>query len=92
MPAYQIYAARSDLHDNPQTTEDFSFLVWREVFRAIANIQRKAVEISQTVELEIKVNQFTHHPAEQEVIVFRAEVICEPGKRPRLTKHSVPDG
>lgn len=86
MPAHQVYAACSDLHDNPQTNEDFSFLIWREVFRSIANIERQAVEISQTVELEIKVSQFTHHPAEQEVTVFRAEVVCEPGKRPRLAK------
>ena len=76
-------SAQSSLRTDMQTAEDYSFLIWREIFRAIVRNEKQALESSRTVELEVEVRQ-SDSPCSVKERIIKIEVICEPGKPPRL--------
>ena len=47
------------------TAEDFSFFIWREIFRAIIHNEKQALETSKTLELEVEVKQHDGHCSEK---------------------------
>jgi hypothetical protein len=76
--------ARGELETDLPTAEDFSFFIWREIFRAIVHNEKQALETSKTLEIEVEVKQHDGH-CSKKVRIIKIEVVCEPGKRPRLS-------
>ena len=57
--------------------EDFSFLIWRQIFKAIVENERRAAESGETVQCELEVLQ---HASGSQVSLIRVELVCEAGK------------
>ena len=70
------------LADDRQTTEDFSFHIWRQIFASIVRNEKKALEDFSTVRFEIEVNE-RRSDAREVVPILKIELICEPGKPAR---------
>ena len=65
-----------------EAAEDFSFLIWQEIFRAIIRNEKQALESSKAVGFEVEVKQSDGLAKER---IIKIEVVCEPGKPPRLS-------
>ena len=65
-----------------QTSEGFSFLIWREIYRVIVLHEREALERAMVTQFDIEVKQ-CHAHSESELII-KCRFVCEPGKRPKL--------
>ena len=62
--------------------DDFSFLIWRQIFKAVAEKEKQALESSKTIGFEVEVTQQVANFPHKECLV-RINVICEPGKPAR---------
>ena len=67
---------------DPQTNEDFSFHIWRQIFRSIVRNEKRALEDFSTVRFEIEVNE-RRSDVPEVVSIVKIELICEPGKPAR---------
>ena len=65
--------------------EDFSFLIWRRIFKAIVENERRAAESGETVKCEFEVLQ---HASGSQVSLIRVKLVCELGRpaRPSLVR------
>ena len=72
-------AAESNL-----STEDFSFFIWRKIFRAIAENEKAALRNLETVSFELEVNQRRADLDGKEAIL-KIALVCEPGKPAKAT-------
>jgi hypothetical protein len=66
-----------------QTTEDFSFHIWRQIFRTIVRNEQKAMQTGETVSFAFEVRRQDTDDGNSAPVV-KVEVVCEPGKQPRL--------
>ena len=71
--------------DSTQQLEevDFSFDLWREIFKAIARNEKRAMDTWETIGFEVEVTQRGTESARSECIV-KMDLVCEPGKPARL--------
>lgn len=67
---------------NTLSTEDFSFFIWRKIFRAIAENEKAALQNLETVSFELEVSQRRNDLDDKEAIL-KIELVCEPGKPPK---------
>ena len=58
-----------------QTSADFSFEIWRQIFRVIATNERKALDTGVPVVFSIEVNE---RDAEHQAALLKVDLICEP--------------
>ena len=65
--------------------DDFSFQIWREVFRTIVSNEKSAMETGEPVNIELEVRQKLSKSGSIEAIV-KMEIVCEPGKPARLVE------
>ena len=63
--------------------DDFSFQIWREVFRTIVSNEKSAMETGEAVNFELEVRQNLSKSGASEAIV-KIEIVCDPGKPARL--------
>ena len=75
----EITPRTSGLLADRQTTEDFSFHIWRQIFEFIVRNEKKALEDFSTVRFQIEVIERRSHVPEV-VPIVKIELICEPGK------------
>ena len=68
-----------------RVTEDFSFQIWREVFRTIVSNEKNAMETGEPVNFELEVKQNGSQRGQSEVIL-KIAIVCEPGQPARLVK------
>jgi hypothetical protein len=66
--------------------DDFSFAIWRDVFKAIVQNEKRALETWETIEFEVEVTQRVALGAKSECII-KMDLVCEPGKPARLLSH-----
>jgi hypothetical protein len=74
--------ARRVLEANP-STDDFSFDIWRQIFRTIARNEKKAMDNCETVHFEIEVSEREVHLPDK-ISILKMQLVCEPGKQVRL--------
>ena len=67
---------------NP-STDDFSFDIWRQIFRTIARNEKKAMDTWETVHFEIEVTEREVH-LPNKISILKMQLVCEPGKQARL--------
>ena len=67
---------------NP-STDDFSFDIWRQIFRTIARNEKKAMDNWETVHFEIEVTEREVH-LPNTMSILKMQLVCEPGKQARL--------
>jgi hypothetical protein len=71
--------AKSDVGAN-QSTDDFSFDIWRQIFRAIVRNEKKAMDSGETVLFEIEVTE-RDSGVPNKLSVLKIDLVCEPGKQ-----------
>ena len=62
---------------------DFSFDIWRMIFKAIAHNEKRAMDTWETIGFEVEVTQRGTQSTRSECIV-KVDLVCEPGKPARL--------
>jgi hypothetical protein len=62
---------------------DFSFDLWREIFEAIVQNEKRALETWETIAFKLEVTQRAAHGASSDCMI-KLELLCEPGKPARL--------
>ena len=67
---------------NP-STDDFSFDIWRQIFRTIARHEKKGMDTWETVHFEIEVTEREVH-LPNTMSILKMQLVYEPGKRARL--------
>jgi hypothetical protein len=65
------------------STDDFSFDIWRQIFRTIARNEKKALDNWETAHFEIEVSEREIH-LPNKLSILKMELVCEPGKSARL--------
>ena len=63
----------------PNSRGDFSFQIWREIYRAVAFHEMNAMKTGETIDVEIEVRE--RRPASGKTrLIVRTKMVCEPGK------------
>ena len=65
--------------------DDFSFQIWREVFRTIVSNEKSAMETGEPINFELEVGQNVSQRGKSEMIL-KIAIVCEPGKPARLVQ------
>ena len=65
--------------------DDFSFQIWREVFRTIVSNEKSAMETGEPINFELEVRQNVSQRGKSEMIL-KIAIVCEPGKPARLVQ------
>lgn len=83
-------AGRQSIETKDQSADiDFSFELWREIFKALVHNEKRALEKFQTIEFELEVTQRWSNLARSECI-FKMDLVAEPGKPVRVAALSMP--
>ena len=68
---------------SPQSVQDdFSFLIWQQIFKVVAESEKQALENNKTIGFEVEVTQQVANFSCKECLI-RINVVCEPGKPAR---------
>ena len=60
--------------------EDFSFLIWQQIFKVIVENEQRALESGETVQCEFELLQ---HASCSQISLVRVKLVCEPGRPAR---------